>query len=313
MKARLKHNLKNQSFKAFMTLDRLGVHVLPRHFYTPVADHGWLRHNREAWIGRASLAGVHWDLRQQLSWLQDLCAPYYHEVADLHFAASLAQYGSGFGPIESQVLHCAIRTLCPPRVIEIGSGMSTACMLHASALNKADGRPESRITCIEPFPKPRFRDVATVTHIEQLCQMVPNSVFSQLQAGDLLFIDSSHAVKTGSDVIKIYLDVLPHLPAGVYVHVHDVYLPYVYPRRALLDYFGWQETPFLLALLTGNVHLSVLCCLSALHYDHPKELAALLTAYRPQRNDEGLMIDGDDDRHFPSSLWLRTNDARERL
>ena len=175
-----------------------------------------------------------------------------------------------------------------------------------SQLNKTDGKRESRITCIEPFPKPQFANVGTVTHIQELCQTVPSDVFERLEAGDLLFIDSSHAVKTGSDVIRIYLEIVPRLPPGVHIHIHDIYLPYVYPRRALLDYFGWQETPFVLALLTGNPHLSVECGLAALHYDRTAELQTVLTDYRPQRNDEGLTIAGDDARHFPSSLWLRT-------
>ena len=127
----MKSLIKTQSFRAFTALDRVGVHVLPKHFYTPVPDHDWLRQNREAWIGRAGLTGVHWDLDQQLEWLTELCAPYYDEVAGLGFFQSLARYGSGYGPIESQVLHCAIRTWCPPRIVEIGSGTSTACMLHA--------------------------------------------------------------------------------------------------------------------------------------------------------------------------------------
>jgi hypothetical protein len=302
----MKTLLKNQSFKAFMALDRVGVHVLPKHFYTPIADHDWLRNNRAAWIDRASLTGVHWDLDQQLAWLREIATPYYGEVAGLGFFESLARYGSGFGPIESQVLHCAVRSLAPPRIVEIGSGASTACMLHAIELNKADGKPESQVTCIEPFPKPQFRNVGNVDHIQELCQTVPSAVFAELRDGDLLFIDSSHAVKTGSDVIRIYLDIVPKLPPGVHIHIHDIYLPYVYPRRALLDYFGWQETSLVLALLTGNAHLAVQCCLAALHYDRTEELQALLTDYRPQRNDAGLMIEGDDALHFPSSLWLRT-------
>jgi hypothetical protein len=63
-----------------------------------------------------------------------------------------------------------------------------------------------------------------------------------MEAGDLLFIDSSHAVKTGSEVLRIYLEIIPGLPAGVYVHVHDINLPYLYSRDALSAYYASQET-----------------------------------------------------------------------
>jgi hypothetical protein len=135
---------------------------------------------------------------------------------------------------------------------------------------------------------------------------VPLDLFDTLQAGDLLFIDSSHAVKTGSDVVRIYLEIIPRLAAGVTVHIHDIYLPYVYPRDALLSFFEWQETVLLAALLTGNPHLEVLACLSALHYGQPANLAALLPDYQPQANDQGLAVPAAPQGYFPSSFWMRT-------
>jgi hypothetical protein len=90
-----------------------------------------------------------------------------------------------------------------------------------------------------------------------------------LSAGDLLFIDSTHAVKVGSDVVRIYLEIIPHLPAGIFLHIHDVYLPYAYPRDVFSMPYWWQETGLLIALLTNNPRLSVLTCLSALHYVIP--------------------------------------------
>ncbi len=302
-----KDRLKGLSFRTFMALDRLGVHLLPKHYYTPVSDYAWLRANKDAWVGRAPLVGIHWDLDAQMAWLAEICRPYYHEVAGLHLHREMQHYGPGFGPIESQVVHCIVRALAPPRIVEIGSGASTAGMLHAASLNEREGRTPSRITCIEPFPKPALRALADVTHVEQRCQTVPSAVFAQLQSGDLLFIDSSHAVKVGSELMRIYLDVIPRLPSGVVIHIHDVCLPYLYPPTALLDYFGWQETPLLLALLTNNDRLGVLACLSALHHDHPDALAALLTDYHPLPLVDGLAASNDAPGHFPSSLWLRTN------
>ena len=137
------------------------------------------------------------------------------------------------------------------------------------------------------------------------CQSAPQSLFDELEAGDVLFIDSSHSVKTGSDVVRIYLELLPRLRPGVLVHIHDVFLPYAYPRDTLNTYFGWQETALLTALLTGNRKLWICACLSGLHYDRRMELRNILSDYTPQDDLDGLQAGTHG--HFPSSLWLLTS------
>ena len=304
----MRHWARAVSSQLFYLLDRVGLHVLPKHYYTPVPDYWWLRTHREIWSGRANLAGVEWDLDRQLEWLEGICRPYYHEVAGLGFynEVKARRLGPGFGPIESQVVHCFIRAQAPPRIVEIGSGVSTACLLHASELNIREGRPGSELVAIEPYPRKGFRDLGKTTHIQQLCQTVPQSVFAQLKAGDLLFVDSTHTVRVGSDVIRIYLDIIPSLAPGVFIHIHDIYLPYLYPRSMLFHPVAWQETPLLLGLLKNNQHLAVLACLSALHYDRTDKLIALLSDYQPQSNSDGLCVSFPAKGHFPAGLWLRT-------
>jgi hypothetical protein len=290
--------------------DRLGIHVLPKHYYSPVPDHAWLKEHKELWTGRVNLQGVEWDLDCQMDWLVRMCEPYYDEVRGLGFytEASSVGWGPGFGAIESQVLHCVIRSLAPPRILEIGSGVSTACMVNAAKSNNQENKPAARITCIEPYPKPAFRGLSGIRHIQELCQAVPREIFAELEAGDLFFVDSSHAVKTGSDVLRIYLEIIPRLPPGVIVHIHDIFLPYLYSRDALTNFFDWQETALLAALMTNNSRLSVLTCLSALHYDRSKELRALLSDYQSQANEQGLHVNRTAlQGHFPASLWLRTS------
>lgn len=303
--------LARMSFQLFFLLDRVGLHVLPKHYYTPVPDYDWLNKNKNAWTGRASLVGVAWDLDEQLQWLDQICRPYYHEVAGLgcYERITASAVGPGFGPIESQVLHCFIRANAPRCIIEIGSGVSTACMVHASDLNRREGRRSSRIVCVEPHPKKAFHNIESICHLQQACQTVPQSIFEELKLGDLLFIDSSHSVTVGSDVIRIYLDIIPRLPRGVFVHIHDVFLPYLYPRSVLSNYFAWQETSLLLALLTNNRQLAVLSCLSALHYDRSAELVDLLPDYTPRDGLDGLDKSSAPHGHFPASLWLKTGGA----
>lgn len=299
--------LKDITSAAFMGLDRVGIHLLPKHFYTPVADYAWLRENRACWDGRASMAGVHWKLDEQLAWLAEICAPYLHEVAGSKWINALYRenVGPGFGPIDSQVLHCVMRTLRPPRVIEIGSGVSTAIMIAAAEANRRDGSESSRITSVDPYPTDALREVDGANIISELVQRVPIDLFDELGDGDLLFIDSSHAVKVGSDVVHLFMHVLPRLAEGVFVHIHDISLPYLYPRTALADCFGWQETTLLLALMTGNPRLRPLPSLSALHYDRTDALREILPDYRPQQNDAGLRTGEWVNAHFPDTMWLR--------
>lgn len=296
------------SFKVFSAFDRAGLHIIPKHYYSPIPDCEWLQKHQELWVGRSSLTGIHWDLAEQFSWLERTCRPYYAEVAGLAAYNSYtdAAAGPGYGPIEAQVLHCFMRTHAPARVIEIGSGVSTMCMLDARKMNARDGKRVAEITCIEPYPSGKLRGSREIRLIPQLCQEVPTSVFKELSAGDMLFIDSSHAVKIGSDVLRIYLEIIPSLPAGVFLHIHDIFLPYSYPRTVFTRPFWWQETALLIALLVNNSRLSVLSSLSALHYDYTKQMRELLTDYRPAPNYEGLPLNGASGGHFPASIWLQT-------
>jgi len=302
----VKPMLKAAYIRGFLAFDRLGLHVLPKHYYSAIPDYTWLRKNRSIWQRRVDIAGVNWCLDEQLNWLLAVCEPYYAEVEGLRAFREIAAMGVGlgYGPIESQVLHCFIRKACPPRVVEIGSGMSTAVMLRAASLNVTEGRRGSNIVSVEPFPNPRFQRLSGLVHIKELCQSAPQQIFDELESGDLLFIDSTHALKTGSELQRIYLEIIPRLKAGVFIHIHDIMLPYLYDRAALTSNFGPQETSLVLALLVNNSSLSVLCCESALHYDRTKELMGILTDYRPQPGSAGLA--GDAGGHFPASLWLRT-------
>ena len=304
------HLIKRQLFRVFLLLDRIGVHILPKHYYSPVPDFAWLRRNREVWTTPSSLPGVRWDLPSQFEWLAETCRNYYHEVAGLSFFEGLANagWGLGFGPIESQVLHCFLRRWKPQRIVEIGSGVSTMCMLHSAEIEHADGGCVPEITCIEPFPSAALSQQAgRITLLPEFCQTVPASVFASLRAGDMLFIDSSHSVKVGSDVIRIYLDIIPSLARGVFIHIHDICLPYLYPRDVFFKPFCWQETALLLALLINNDRLRVLSSLSALHHFDAKRLNEILPDYKGTDGFRGLDLSANPEGHLPTSIWIQTD------
>ena len=301
--------VKQKLFGAFLFLDRLGVHLLPKHYYDPVPDFAWLRANRDAWTAPSTLPGIDWNLPSQFEWLAETCQDYYKEVAGLEFYNNLTrgEWGLGYGEIESQVLHCFIRKWNPKRIVEIGSGVSTMCMLHAAEKGHAEGRNLPEITCIEPFPSAALRrQTKHIQLVSEPCQTVPASVFAQLGSGDLLFVDCTHAVKVGSDVIRIYLDIIPNLAPGVFIHIHDIFLPYLYPWDVFFKPFCWQETALFTALLTNNDRLRVLSSLSALHYADPKRLKELLTDYKPADTFRGLALSANPAGYLPTSIWVQT-------
>lgn len=303
--------LKSLTFPVWSFLDRFGLHVLPKHFYTPVPDLAWLRANRHLWGERSELVGIHWNADEQLAWLRGTCAPFIEEVAGLRLFEqwSASETGPGYGAIESQVLHAVVRRYRPRRIVEIGSGTSTAAMLHALSLNEADGSTPAEFVSVEPFPRAWLTSDPRVRLVRDYAQAVPLEVFATLGEGDMLFVDSTHSVKTGSDVVRIYTEIIPRLNPGVIIHSHDNFLPYQHDRAAWFKYFGWQESVLIQALLIGNPRLRVLASLPAMHYDRTEALKMLLPDYEPQEDDGGLQVGTYPRGHFPTSLWLEVTDA----
>ena len=166
---------------------------------------------------------------------------------------------SQFGHADARVLFCMLRLLTPKRIVEVGAGYST--LLIADVNDRFLGGTAS-ITCVEPYPRPflhRLERSQRIRLLQQRAQDVDAGVFDQLGRGDLLFIDSSHVSKTGSDVNRLFLDVLPRLKPGVVIHVHDIFFPDDYPKSWVLDEgFSWNEQYLLQALLTGNARFRTL-------------------------------------------------------
>jgi Methyltransferase domain len=263
------------------------------------------------------MSGIEVDLDRQSRVLLETCAPFEREYRGNPFYAQACASGCGpgFGYIEAQALHGFVRHWKPKSIIEVGSGVSTFCMLAATSLSRdSDGRA-AKITSIEPYPSAWLR-LAPVTLIEKPVQEVPLARFDALAAGDILFIDSSHAVRTGGDVNFLILEVLPRLQPGVLVHFHDIYFPFDYPRDALNTLSQAQETALLHAFLIGNRGVRILFSLSHLHYERQQVLAEVFPEYRPQPGENGLRdalyrpFEAISE-HFPSSLYLEIVDPHQ--
>ena len=311
MLAAVKKRLRTGSKHAFLQLheasSRLGFFVLPKHYYVPIPDLRELRRTRDRWARRSEMLGVGVDLDAQQRHLETLVKPFEAEYrANSAYAKAVSgAFGPGFGHIEAQALHGFIRGAKPRRIIEVGSGVSTYCMVEAVAQNEEEGVAAS-ITCVEPYPSTWLRN-APVHLTECRVEGVDIALFETLQAGDLLFVDSTHTVRVGGDVMRIILEILPRLRPGVFVHFHDIFFPFDFQRDADRSIFQWMETALLHAYLIGNVDVEILFCLSQLHYDRPSVLSEVFPDYRPEMGVNGLRAsDEGNDRHFPSSIYLRT-------
>lgn len=280
--------------------------VVPNHYYTPVADIHRLRETQASWARRAPMHGIDTEPSSQLSWLRQNVAPFENEYRGNHIylEGTASGYGPGYGYIEAQCLHGVIRSLKPKRTIEVGSGVSTNIMLSAMEANAAEGHL-GEITCVEPYPSDFLKANSGIKLISSPVEQLDPSIFDVLEAGDFLFIDSTHAIKPGGDVVYLYLEVLPRLKSGILVHIHDIYFPYLHQRNLLTSLFQWEESVLLAALLTNNPKLSIVTCLSQLHYDDPEGLKSVFPEYVPEPGKDGLSAD-ESDGHFPASIYLLT-------
>jgi hypothetical protein len=227
---------------------------------------------------------------------------------DIYETACQENGASGFGQVEAEFLFCFVARHRPQRIIQVGAGVSTAVLLHAA--KTFDYHPA--ITCIDPFPTMYLRESSEkgeISLIQKRCQDIDLSVFAELGPGDLLFIDSTHTVKVGSEVNILILEVLPQLSPGCYAHFHDIYFPYDYPCALFKIPFFWNESVLLQAFLTGNARYSIAASLSMLHHAKPQALQMLLPNYRPEVLEQGLRINWRSGWHFPTSTYLLSGET----
>ncbi len=230
----------------------------PGHFYSPIPDPEEVRRDEARIFGAPprQLPGIDLHEAEQMQLLEDLAA-YYDSMpfragktAGLRFHFENPAYSYS----DAILLHCMIRHAKPRRIIEVGSGYSSCATLDTSELF-FDGRIEA--TFIEPYPALlesllKEGDRARIRIIPARLQDVAIETFEALERDDILFIDSTHVGKTGSDVNCLLFEILPRLAAGVYVHVHDIFYPFEYPKEWIYRGRAWNEAYLMRAFLQYN-------------------------------------------------------------
>lgn len=255
-------------------LMRVGVFPIWNHYYEPLFDSRILSKPLDE---DRNLPGIDWNVPGQLDLLrsfeftEEFKDVPISKVDDQHFYMDNNSFVSG----DAEYLYNLIRLKKPKRIFEIGSGHSTL-MARKAVIRNMDEEPgyQCKHLCVEPYEAP-WLESSGVTVVRKKVEDVGISMFSELESGDILFIDSSHMIRPQGDVLFEFLELLPTLNIGVIVHVHDIFTPKDYLKEWLVeDVKFWNEQYLLEAFLTCNRDWKIIGALNYLHHNHFEMLQA---------------------------------------
>jgi hypothetical protein len=250
------------SLRIFRTV---GVFPIQDHYYEPLFHP---RHLNADFHKPRNLSGINWNIETQLGFL-DALAPFASEAPVLPNTA--------FDGADAICWYCMIRLLKPKRIIEVGSGYSTRVAIKAIA---DSGQSTSHI-CIEPFEE-QWLEETHAKIIRQRLEDVNRSIFHELEAGDILFIDSSHIIRPQGDVLTEVLEIVPTLAPGVVVHFHDIFSPRHYHRKWVeKEVKLWNEQYLVEAFMSHNHDWEIIAALNYLKHEHQAHLKRVFPDVTP--------------------------------
>lgn len=253
-------------------------------------------------LDKRNLVGINLNIEAQLSLLKnfkDLKLPEELNANSFGFDLKLLnsnnpcfKFNNGsFESGDAEVYYNMVRTLRPKTIIEIGSGNSTLVALQAIDKNISESSVSCDIYCIEPYEMP-WLEMTNAKVIRSKVENLNLSIFDKLIQNDILFIDSSHIIRPGGDVLFNFLTVLPSLNKGVYVHIHDIFTPRNYLKSWIVDKcLLWNEQYLLEAFLTNNDSFAIVCATNFLHHNFRDEFKTIAPFV--------------DDNREPGSFWIQ--------
>jgi Methyltransferase domain len=275
------------------------------HYYSPIAN--TLALSQEPTRSRVwprmppDSPGIDWRADEQVAFLRDELTRQKGFIIPDGPTGDPRDYHAANGKItrlDAWLLHAILRHFRPRRVIEVGCGWSS---LVTARVNREYFDGQLDFTCIEPYPQDFLdSDVEGISRLIPLpVEDVSVEIFGELGAGDVLFIDSSHTVKTGGDVVFLLQEVLPRLAPGVVIHIHDIFLPWDYPEDWVMKGFSWNEQYAVRAFLAFNSAFKILLGVAWMSCFQPAVLATALASALP--GYPGQYPDGG------GSLWIQRN------
>jgi hypothetical protein len=298
----------------FKALQRLGISLGPNHFYWPVPNLSELE--QQHWPAGRLDATVDLRFPAQLKFLRQLASEYAPEwnFPERPTSDSAYHYNNGFfESVDAEVAYSFVRRFKPSRIIEVGGGFSTRLLTQALRANFELNGVQAELTTIDPGLQSSRNPAPSVSTevIPRPVQEIDLDLFSSLDEGDILFLDSSHVVRVGSDVVYEYLEILPRVRKGVLIHAHDIFLPCDYPLSWVVDNLSfWNEQYLLLAFLSFNSSFEVLWSSSGMQLFHPRVLEKTIPHWRGShrklpKDFRRFVPSLDGERIWPSSFWMR--------
>lgn len=260
----------------------LGVHITPVHFYSPIPNVSEL--NSAIYTHVNECIGLDLSVDNQIKYLNDNLSKYIGEYTP--------PVNSGLSQVDAFILYALIRNKKPSVFIEIGSGDSTKISLSAFDKNEKEG-VTCEFTAIEPFPQKYLKDIKNNKFklTEKKVQDVDVDFFSQ---ADILFIDSSHVAKIGSDVNYEILDIVPRLKIGSLVHWHDIMIPLNYHKTWIESgNMFWNESYMVHAFMLHNKSFKIIWASKYMQLNSPEPLLKTFTYFKPEDPAQQL-----------SSFWI---------
>ena len=296
-----KDNWRDYYYKYFPFWEKRGFHVTLPHYYSPLPEINKL--DNSIWEKPKEIPNLKYNEDDQLKLLEHFSNVFRSEYENIPLdrTSDPKQYhliGGRFEGIDGYILYCMIRHLKPKRVIEIGAGHSTLLTAQALQKNQEETGEKAAFISIEPYPNELLKSgIPGLTElIVKKLQDVDISLFRELSDGDILFIDSSHISKLGSDVNYEYIQILPKLNKGVMIHIHDIFTPYEYPKEFLIGLlFFFNEQYLLEAILANSDNYEVIWAGQYIYSNHFDHLLRVFPKYGQATKSPA----------HSSSLWLK--------
>ncbi|MFA5197622.1 MAG: class I SAM-dependent methyltransferase [Patescibacteria group bacterium] len=286
-------NLKNWILENIINfLRKHNYYINKPHFDNPIPDKTYILSHEGYWAQPYPCHGIEFHDQDQLSLCKKLSG-FAPEVDRLPQDILDAKKNASFLDMDLEFLYCLIRLVKPKRFVEVGAGWSSLIARDAIARNREEGHVCEH-TIIEPYPRTYFKEHFKLAdqYINKPVQEVPVNLFHDLGRDDMLFIDSSHVAKYGSDVNYLYFYVIPQVGSGCYIHIHDIFIPRDYSTKWILEENRFFTEQYLVtAFLMYNTKFRIKIAAQYLCQNYRNKLNNLFPRFKPYFS--------------PGSLWIQ--------
>lgn len=269
-----------------------GYYVAKPHFYNPIPDKKYLLENDGYWKYPYPMYGVEFYDNEQISLCEQI-SQFAPEINHLPEDIFNPEKNRSFLDMDLEFLYCMILFVKPKRYIEIGAGFTSLIAIQALQRNRGEGF-QCHHTIIEPYPVSYFLESFKKADrfFKKPVQEISADLFKDLSVNDILFIDTSHVAKYGSDVNYLYFHLVPLVGHGSYIHMHDIFIPMDYCAGWIFDHDKyWNEQYIVMAFLMYNKEYKIRIAAQYLSRKYRDKLNNLFPRFLPSFS--------------PGSLWLQ--------